>query len=263
MDREYRGVRRTLQEKCWCGGELRDFKPYPNFGVCAECGCYVNRRPPLPESLKDVYTLRAYWRVRQEMQGYPTIDKRGELYKSKSDGRLEFWLSIMERFAPRTGQVIEIGCSPGVLLAEMQRRGYSCLGVEPDQETAHWIRRTEGVEVIAGFFPGVSVPQCDLFMAFDVAEHIPDPVKFWKGISEVLKPDGVAILQTPIECSDFEKPFKGRDFFDDMEHFFLFTESSVRKLASSANLQIIALEDAMISAGSLGQICILKKSSDQ
>ena len=114
-----------------------------------------------------------------------------------------------------------------------------------------------GVDVRSGFFPGISLPPCDLFMAFDVAEHIPDPLRFWNGISEVLRPGGVAILQTPIEGRNFDNPFNGRlDFFDDIEHYFLFTETSVLKLAALAHLQVVALEDAL---GLLGQVCVLRK----
>jgi SAM-dependent methyltransferase len=257
MDREYRGITRTVREKCWCGGELQPFKWHASYGVCAKCGCYVNRRPPLPEALKEVYTFRRYWRVRQKMKGHPQIEQRAEMYKS--DGRLDYWLSLVDRFAPTNGRVIEIGCSPGVLLAEMRRRNYECIGVEPDEETAAWIERKEGVEVRTGFFPGVSLPPCDLFMAFDVAEHVPDPPRFWKGISDLLAPSGIAILQTPVECHDYDHPFKERpEWFDDLEHLFLFTDRAVRKLAASANLELVALEDAKFS---LGQVCVLRKSS--
>ncbi len=255
MDREYRRITRSMQEKCWCGGELQPFELSANFGVCADCGCYVNRRPPRPGELKEVYTLERYWRLRSKMKGHPPIEQRAELYKS--DGRLKYWLSLVDRFAPLARNVIEIGCCPGVLLAEMQQRGYKCTGVEPDEAVADWIGRTMGVEVRTGFFPGVSLPPCDLFLALDVAEHVPDPPEFWKGISQVLEPGGVAILQTPIESRDYDNPFHGRmDFFDDIEHFFLFTESSVRKLSQSARLELVALEDAI---SLLGQVCVLRK----
>lgn len=260
MDRAYRGVTHMEQQKCWCGGEIPPFKRSPNFGVCVECGCYVNRHPPRPESLSEVYTFERYWRLRQKLYGLPPIERRADLYRS--DGRVGYWLDLVRRHGPASGTVTEVGCSPGVLLAELERAGYKCTGVEPDEQTANWIRRTTGVEVRAGFFPGVSLPQCDLFMAFDVAEHVPDPLEFCKGISRILTPGGVAILQTPIEGRNFDNPFNGRlDFFNDIEHFFLFSEKSIHNLAESAHLQIVAIEDAMTPAGYLGQVCVLRKPS--
>ena len=40
------GLRRDSVERCWCGGGLTPFRWHPSYGVCATCGCYVNRRPP-------------------------------------------------------------------------------------------------------------------------------------------------------------------------------------------------------------------------
>jgi len=255
LRRAYRDVIHMEQLRCWCGGEIPPFKLSPNFGVCVRCGCYVNRRPPRPESLSEVYTLEGYWRIRNKARGYPPIEQRAGLYAS--DGRLDHWLSLVERFGPQNGSVVEVGCTPGVLLTKLQQRGYKCIGVEPDRKVAEWIQDSTGVEIRAGFFPDVSVPQCNLFMAFDVAEHAPDPVAFLEGISRVLLPDGVAILQTPIEGRNYEYPFKGRlDFFDDVEHYFLFTEDSMRKLVARAGLEIIALEDSL---SSLGQVCVLRR----
>jgi 2-polyprenyl-3-methyl-5-hydroxy-6-metoxy-1,4-benzoquinol methylase len=90
-----------------------------------------------------------------------------------------------------------------------------------------------------------------------VAEHVPDPLKFWNEVAGLLKPGAVAILQTPVECHDYDHPFKERpDFFDEVEHLFLFTDNAIRKLTAAAQLQLVALEDARAS---LGQICVLRK----
>jgi SAM-dependent methyltransferase len=100
-----------------------------------------------------------------------------------------------------------------------------------------------------------------MFLAFDVAEHAHDPLAFWSEISRLLRPGGVAILQTPVERRDYQNPFKERqDFFDDMEHLFLYTETSVERLTASAGLRLDSLQDAM---GTLGQICVCSKSPSQ
>ncbi len=255
-EREYRKIARGRRDQCWCGGGLRPFKWHFGYAVCADCGCYVNRYPPLPEALKEVYSLDRYWHLRQKMRGYPPIEARGEQYLA--EGRVDYWLTLVDRYGPSRGRAIEIGCAPGVLLVAMQRRGYECIGVEPDEQTAEWIRHNLGVEVRKGMFPGVELPPCDLFMAFDVAEHSPDPAAFWTEIRRALQPGGVAILQTPIERYDYEHPFKKTpDWFDDVEHLFLFTDRAVERLTDLARLELIALEDANLG---LGQICVLRRT---
>lgn len=242
--------------QCWCGGSLKQLLDHAQYGACIACGCYVNLRPPTPESLKGLYSLDSYWRLRQRVHGIPPIEKRAELYRS--DGRLGYWMDLIKHYGPRSGNVIEIGCAPGVLLSDLKDRGYRCTGVEPSASVVEWIRHNTGVEVQEGLFPGIHLPPCDLLLAFDVAEHTADPVGFWCGMAKVLQPGGVAIVQTPIECSNYAQPFKTRpEFFDGLEHLYLYTDTSVRKLAKLACLEILALEDAM--GGYLSQVCVLNK----
>jgi len=253
-DRQDRKIPRSQRVTCWCGGGLKPLNSFPSYGACHECGCYVNRRPPLPEALDELYSMQ-YWKFRQRAMGYPQIEDRGEMYRV--EGRLDYWLSLVQRFGPRTGSIIEIGCAPGVLLAELKKASYECLGVEPSAATAEWLRRELDLDVREGLFPSIDLPTCDLLLAFDVAEHAPEPLAFWNKVSALLRPGGVAIIQTAVECCDYDHPFKSRpDFFNDVEHLFLYTDKSIVKLTNLASLELVALEDAM---GTLGQICVLQK----
>lgn len=255
-ERHFRNIRRGQRDRCWCGGELLPFKWHRSYGVCANCGCYVNRYPPL--NLQELYSFDFYWHVIQRFHGNPTIEHRAQAYKS--DGRLDYWLQIIQRYGPKEGTVIEVGCSPGILLAELQARGYRCIGVEPDERTARWIRENMGVEVQTGLFPEVDLPFCDLFLAFDVLEHSPCPDRFLQEAARLLNPEGIAILQTHVERYDYHHPFKERpDLFNDLEHLFLFTDTAIFRLASLARLEILKLEDNPCLLGHT--ICVFKKSS--
>src|SRR5215469_6699793 len=86
-------LQRELRDNCWCGGKLLPFRWHASYGVCAECGCYVNRRPPQQDALSKLYSLNDYWRVRQLSKGYPPIEERGEWYRK--DGRLSYWLALV------------------------------------------------------------------------------------------------------------------------------------------------------------------------
>jgi SAM-dependent methyltransferase len=248
-------IPREQRETCWCGGKLLRFWWHPSYGVCADCGCYVSQRPPRSDALSGFYSLNDYWRVRQLSKGNAPIEKRSGHYRN--DGRLAYWVSLVKRYGPTSGRVIEVGCAPGILLTELRKSGYECIGIEASETVAAWLRRNQDLDVRTGIFPGVEVPTCDLLLAFDVAEHTPSPASFWTEIGRLLRPGGTAIIQTPIECRDYEHPFKTRpDWFDELEHLFLYTHKSVTRLATLAGLNIVALEDAPLG---LGQVCVLKK----
>lgn len=254
-ERQFRNIRRGQRDRCWCGGELLPFKWHPSYGVCTNCGCYVNRRPPLSEDLEKIYSLDLFWRTRQKSKGFPTIEKRAALYRS--DGRLRYWLNLIKQYGPVGGCVIEVGCAPGVLLSELRQRGYECIGVEISQDVVDWMRRTMGLDVRSGFFPGVALPHCDLFLALDVLEHSPCPADFMHEVSRLLLPQGIAIIQTAIDRYDHEPPFGDRfDMFDDLEHLFLFTDKAMRELAKLARLQVVSLKERLWLAG---EVCVFRK----
>lgn len=231
------------------------FKWHPSFGVCSKCGCYVNKRPMLQEELEEFYSMHLYWETRQRQLGVPTIENRSALYRS--DGRVDRWLALIDKYGPGKGRVIEVGCAPGVLLQELHKRGYECIGVEVDAAVAGWIRQTYGMDIRAGLFPGIDLPSCDIFLAFDVFEHAVCPKDFMCEISKRLRPNGVAIIQTVIDRYTYEPPFGERfDMFDDLEHLFLFTDSAMQLLARCAGLEIVSREERIWLGG---EVCVLKK----
>ena len=248
-------VARERRDRCWCGGDLLPFEWHPSYGVCAACGTYVNKVPPAPRDLERFYSLGNYWQTRQALKNFPTIGDRAGLYRS--DGRLQQWLDLIGKYGPATGQVIEIGCAPGVLLAELSERGYSCTGVEINNDVAEWMRNSTDLDIRSGFFPGVELPRCNLFLAFDVLEHSPCPVEFLKNAAERLLPNGVAIIQTAIDRYVYQPPFGTRfDMFDDLEHLFLFTDRAMMALAQAAGLEIVSLNETLWLGG---EACILRK----
>lgn len=249
-------ISRTSRDRCWCGGELLPFQWHESYGVCSRCTAYVNRRPPIREELHRLYSLDLFWRIRQKERGSPTLESRAAYYRS--DGRLQQWLSLIERYGPQSGTVIEIGCAPGVLLEELRSRSYSCVGIEISDEVANWLRETTHLDIRSGFFPGIDLPVSDLFLAFDVLEHSPCPDEFMREAARHLRPGGIAIIQTPIDRYAFHPPFGNRsDLFDDVEHLFLFTDRALEALAGESNMEIISLKENLWLGG---EVCVFRKT---
>lgn len=257
--RQLSKIRRGHRDQCWCGGELLPFKWFPSYGVCVRCGCYVSRRPPLLEEFKRIYSIDGYWGIVSKMRGWPTLRDRASLYKA--DGRLDHWLRLVAQYGPSRGVVIEIGCAPGVLLAELQRRGYKCIGVEVEDKVAQWISSNMNLDVRVASFPSseLQLPNCDLCLALDVLEHVPSPDEFVQEISRLLRPGGIAIIQTPIDRYLCEPPFadEARAVFDDREHLVIFVDKAMKELAALAGLEVVSLSDEIWHTRH--EICVYRK----
>jgi len=249
--KEPKNLRRSEIEACWCGGSLSAFKLHASYGVCTSCGTYVNRRPPVDEELSRIYSFDYYWHRRQKLRGDPVIEHRPA--NDRSDGRVGYWLEVISRYGPASGRVIEIGCGSGVLLSELQKRSYECIGVDVDEKSAAWVRETMALDVRAGIFPDVDLPSCSLFLALDVIEHAKRPHHFMKRAAELLVRGGVAIIQAPIDRYAYPRPFGKRftDAFDDVEHLFVFTDKSMRALAAYSGLEVVTLDERLWLMGEL------------
>lgn len=255
-ERWFLKIRRGQRDCCWCKGRLISFDWHPSYGICASCGCYVNRRPPLPEDLKHLYSFDLYWHTRQKLKGYPTIEHR--ISNDHADGRIDYWLGLIERYGPSEKRVIEVGCAHGALLAELALRGFDCIGVEPDKQTAEWAGQNFNLDIRTGFFPEINLPQCNLFLAFDVIEHCPEPEEFMQRVAQLLLPSGIAIIQTPIDRYEYNPPFGERfeSAFDDIEHLHLFTDTAMQELARRSGLEIVNLTERLWLHH---EVCIFRK----
>lgn len=102
------------------------------------------------------------------------------------------------RWVPRNVKVLDIGCGFGESLGYHQARGCDVCGVEADQNIGR-VADKFGFKVHVGLFdPNIYAPNSfDYVTMSQVIEHVTDPVATLRGVAQVLKPGGTAILSTP------------------------------------------------------------------
>ncbi len=238
------GLKRVPVCNCWCGGRIDNKShPHPSYGVCVQCGSHVNTNPLAEDEIRKFYGYKNYWHDRQAHLGHPNIRQRAE--NDLKDGRVQAWLNWINHYAPTSGKVVEVGCAHGVLLSILRDQGYDCLGLEVDPEVAEWTSNTTGVEVRSGLFPDVDLPSCDIFLAFDVLEHCPSPRNFLEKVHYLLKPNGRAIIQSPIlieRLADSDPLCHDRmHIYNEYEHLFVLSEKAINLLTEEIGMQIIIL----------------------
>jgi 2-polyprenyl-3-methyl-5-hydroxy-6-metoxy-1,4-benzoquinol methylase len=106
---------------------------------------------------------------------------------------------------------MEIASNDGYLLQYYKRAGIEVLGIEPAVNIAEVAQRNQ-IPTISEFFTEDLAKQlrsADVIHAHNVLAHVPDLNGFVRGLREVMKTDGVAVIEVPyvkdmIDCCEFD-----------------------------------------------------------
>jgi 2-polyprenyl-3-methyl-5-hydroxy-6-metoxy-1,4-benzoquinol methylase len=229
-----------VTESCWCGGRSDTPSPHsPHYRVCARCGAHFASRRLKADCVEKFYSYEGYWQHRQQSKHHPTLFERQQLLES--DGRVQCWIDAIQRHTgTKVGTVVEAGCAEGTLLLALRKLGWTTIGIEPDAQTATAVKERTGLDVRAGVFPDVAAPECDLFVANDVLEHVPDPLRFLQAARAALRPNGVIFLQLPL--IEKEQPDFGHmteKVFDPQEHVFIYSREALATLLETAEFEVL------------------------
>ena len=151
-------------------------------------------------------------------------------------------------------QVIEIASNDGYLLQYFKEKNVPVLGIEPTGNTAD-VSRSKGIENISEFF-GTELAQkliannrkADLLLGNNVLAHVPDIVDFVKGMSMVLKEDGVITMEFPhlmqlVDNNQFDTIYH--------EHFSYLSFYTVKQIFKAQGLDMFDVEEVPVHGGSL------------
>lgn len=118
-------------------------------------------------------------------------------------------INLINNITGQKGRVLDIGCATGILLNGLQKKGWECLGVEPQKEAATYARERFGLNIINGYLIDTNFPDdyFDVITVFDVLEHLYNPIVFIKEIKRILKTDGWLIGTLPNSSSWERKIF--------------------------------------------------------
>jgi len=151
--------------------------------------------------------------------------------------------------------VMEAASNDGYLLQFYKARGIPVLGIEPAANIAELAITTKGIPTLVEFFDqdlacrlAARGQFADIIHAHNVFAHVPDPNKFVAGIKQVLKPNGVAVIEAP-----YVRDLITKLEFDTIyhEHFSYYSLSSVEALCRRHGLMVRDVELDPIHGGSL------------
>jgi SAM-dependent methyltransferase len=215
--------------------------PEPRFpltlALCPACGLVQITEPVPPEQMFRDY---AY-------------------FSSVSDAFVEHAKAIATRMIAtrrltEASLVLEIASNDGYLLKHYADAGIPILGIDPARNVAE-VAIARGVPTLAEFFDPTLADQlrgsgrtADVVHANNVIAHVPDLDGFVAGIALVLKPTGVAIIETP-----YVRDLVERLEFDTIyhEHRYYHSLTALSRILERHGLVVADVERLPVHGGSL------------
>jgi 2-polyprenyl-3-methyl-5-hydroxy-6-metoxy-1,4-benzoquinol methylase len=233
----------NADRRCWCGSLA--VEPFADgYGRCAACDTLVSQVEPLQSGAvrdddADFYG-RSYFHEHQQRHGRASIEVR-----SRSDlaERSAFWLRALLEYRLPPGRVLELGCGHGGFLKLVRDAGFDVLGLDLSPSVLDYARRTFGIDVVRGPLEETDLPagSFDVVAAFDVLEHVPDPLETVRAAAALLRPGGLLVVQTPRYSGDSHAALRAREdpFLAHLNpgvHVHLLTADGMRALFARAGL---------------------------
>lgn len=191
-----------------------------------------------------------FWHPLKQPEAAYYEDEIQDIYKEMHKGRKELdvrykqFLHDFPALSEKT--ILDVGCSEGLFLETVQALGNRVYGIDIDSISVEKARQ-RGLEDIYNMDVDSFVDEAekmgmkfDIITAFDVIEHLIDPVKVMKHLSRMLSPQGMLVGTVP-NADRFLRDHIKTDY--PPHHFFRFNKKSLSALlqASDYTVQTIAV----------------------
>jgi len=158
--------------------------------------------------------------------------------KTKAEIIFQGRLYYLKLFLPPGASILDFGCGQGIFVKIAKEFGYQAFGYDIDSRA------------VADFYSLKEIPNhfFDAVVCFDVIEHVSNPQKFLKNISQKLKPEGLLFITTPNRLGLAGRIIKNKFWgLVPQGHKNVFTLSQMEELLKDAGFKIIEAKTDIIA----------------
>lgn len=166
-------------------------------------------------------------------------------YLAESPGRSRAAAGVLRAIEKhrKPGMLLDVGCGPGLLLAEARKRGWSVAGIEPSA----WAIDAAGqlgvaaavtratVDALSAAPPG----SADAITLIDVIEHVRHPHALIRTCATILRNGGVLAIATPNIGSAVARMLGKRWYCIHPAHLHYFTHASLSQVLTRHGFRVV------------------------
>lgn len=207
------------------------------FGIweCQTCGVRFTLPVPSEESMPLYYKSEEYLSHFHKKRTLFSL-----LYGFVRSINVKQKANFVERHFLRTGSLLDVGCGAGTFLNEMNKRGWNCQGVEPDENSRRFINETYKLPVVNMLSSMDVNSRFDVITLWHVLEHFYNPRLILNSLNFHLNENGVLILAVP-NFESLDARYYGSYWaaYDVPRHLFHFNYSALKKILESTGFKVV------------------------
>lgn len=210
--------------------KINKFHPYFEIAHCERCSLLFKIPFPNKEEIHELYN-NSYYTGKGEY-GYKRVF---EVDAPIWNARLE----VLEKYI-RKGNLLDIGCGEGHLLRIARRRGWNPYGIEISPFIAQ-----KGIEHRLDIFVGqpedapFPANSFEVITMFEVIEHVNTPINLINKCKELIKNNGILVIQTANMSSLMAKLFSYKNIYFNPVHLCYYDMKSMELLLSKTGFKIL------------------------
>lgn len=210
-------------------------KEEANYFRCQNCESIFQH--PLPEV--------------EKMNEYADKQYTDGLYKAYIEARDLKHMTFRKRIRKikeraKGPRLLDVGCSCGYFLDVALENGFDAYGVEFSGVAIQAAAEQTRPRITQGDVNQLEMQEpFDVITAFDLIEHVSDPLQFLGSFYRLLKPGGLVVVTTP-DTHHFLRPLMGKRWpmLQPMQHTRLFSPNSLKLALQETGFNQIELEAA-------------------
>jgi SAM-dependent methyltransferase len=205
-----------------------------NYFRCDACGSMqLHPTPSLEE-------MRTYAEQHYKAGVYTEYTRARPLKLATFRRRIE----LLKQHKP-TGKLLDLGCACGFMIEAALEAGYDAWGVEFSREAIAAAEPRIRDRIHHGDINQLERGEFDVITAFDILEHVQDPLASLRQWAELLRPGGLLVVTSPDTDSLFRKVMRSRwPMLQPLQHTFLFSGSGMRTGLEKAGLEPLDVRSA-------------------
>jgi SAM-dependent methyltransferase len=153
---------------------------------------------------------------------------------------------VLNTFNPdKPERLLDVGCGKGYFVHACVDRGLNAEGIDLSVSAIEFARKKLGIKAYSGSLADLK-NELGLFDAatfWATIEHLPDPIRMLRDISDILRPGGRLLLDTGLGDDWLDRLLPGRvQWYDPPQHLYVFSRGGLRAALAKAGIRIERFE---------------------